>query len=76
VLAELNRRRVFRALVGYGIAAFALLQIIEPVMHESPHRRGPRSRRNLRGRHGLVPTSASRSSSSACISTRARWPGS
>ena len=33
VLAELNRRRVFRALVGYGIAAFALLQIIEPVMH-------------------------------------------
>jgi TolB-like protein/Tfp pilus assembly protein PilF len=33
VLAELKRRRVFRALVGYGIAAFALLQIIEPVMH-------------------------------------------
>jgi hypothetical protein len=29
----LYRRRVFRALVGYGIAAFALLQIIEPVMH-------------------------------------------
>jgi len=24
---------VFRALVGYGIAAFAVLQIIEPVMH-------------------------------------------
>jgi TolB-like protein/tetratricopeptide (TPR) repeat protein len=33
LIAELNRRRVFRALVGYGIAAFALLQIIEPVMH-------------------------------------------
>ena len=33
VLAELQRRRVFRALVGYGIAAFAVLQIIEPVMH-------------------------------------------
>ena len=33
LLAELNRRRVFRALVAYGIAAFAVLQIIEPVMH-------------------------------------------
>ncbi|HYV67446.1 MAG TPA: tetratricopeptide repeat protein [Myxococcales bacterium] len=33
LLAELSRRRVFRALIGYGIAAFALLQIIEPVMH-------------------------------------------
>ena len=33
VVAELKRRRVFRALVGYGIAAFAVLQIIEPVMH-------------------------------------------
>ena len=33
LLAELNRRRVFRAIVGYGIAAFAVLQIIEPVMH-------------------------------------------
>jgi TolB-like protein/tetratricopeptide (TPR) repeat protein len=30
---ELKRRRVFRALVGYGIAAFAILQIVEPVMH-------------------------------------------
>jgi len=29
LLAELNRRRIFRALVGYGIAAFAVLQIIE-----------------------------------------------
>jgi TolB-like protein/tetratricopeptide (TPR) repeat protein len=29
----MKRRRVFRALVGYGIAAFAVLQIIEPVMH-------------------------------------------
>jgi len=33
VLAELTRRRVFRALVAYGIAAFAILQVIEPVMH-------------------------------------------
>ena len=31
--SELKRRRVFRALVGYGIAAFAMLQIIEPIMH-------------------------------------------
>jgi len=33
LLEELKRRRVFRALVGYGITAFAVLQIIEPVMH-------------------------------------------
>src|SRR5712664_2195225 len=33
LLAELKRRRVFRALIGYGIAAFAELQIIEPIMH-------------------------------------------
>jgi hypothetical protein len=33
LLAELKRRRVIRALIGYGIAAFAVLQIIEPVMH-------------------------------------------
>jgi serine/threonine-protein kinase len=33
LIAELQRRRVFRALVGYGIAAFAVLQIVEPVMH-------------------------------------------
>src|SRR5215472_11969537 len=31
--SELKRRRVVRALVGYGIASFAVLQIIEPVMH-------------------------------------------
>jgi adenylate cyclase len=30
---EMKRRRVFRTLVGYGIVAFALLQVIEPVMH-------------------------------------------
>ena len=30
---ELKRRRVFRALIAWGIAAFAVLQIIEPVMH-------------------------------------------
>src|SRR5438270_7225262 len=33
LVAELNRRRVFRALVAYAIAAFAVLQVIEPVMH-------------------------------------------
>src|SRR5205085_10410015 len=32
-LQELKRRRVFRALVTYAIAAFAILQVIEPVMH-------------------------------------------
>src|SRR5207244_12916141 len=33
LFAELKRRRVFRALVAYGIGAFAILQIIEPLMH-------------------------------------------
>ncbi len=33
LISELRRRRVFRALIGYGIAAFAVLQIVEPVMH-------------------------------------------
>ncbi len=33
LVAELQHRRVFRALIGYGIAAFAVLQIVEPVMH-------------------------------------------
>jgi len=33
LVAELRRRRVFRALIGYGVVAFAVLQIIEPVMH-------------------------------------------
>jgi serine/threonine-protein kinase len=32
-IAELSRRRVFRALVVYGIVAFGVLQIIEPIMH-------------------------------------------
>ena len=32
-LTELKRRRVVRTLVGYGIASFAVLQIVEPVMH-------------------------------------------
>jgi eukaryotic-like serine/threonine-protein kinase len=32
-LDELKRRRVFRALVGYGIGAFAILQVAEPVIH-------------------------------------------
>ncbi|HWE25620.1 MAG TPA: tetratricopeptide repeat protein [Myxococcales bacterium] len=30
---EMKRRRVFRTLFGYGIVAFAVLQIAEPVMH-------------------------------------------
>lgn len=33
LVAELKRRRVVRALVGYGIGAFAVLQIVEPIMH-------------------------------------------
>jgi TolB-like protein/Tfp pilus assembly protein PilF len=33
LLAELQHRRVFRALVGYAIAAFAVLQVVEPLMH-------------------------------------------
>jgi len=33
LVSELQRRRVFRTLVAYGIAAFAVLQIIEPIMH-------------------------------------------
>ena len=32
LISELKRRRVIRALIGYGIVAFAVLQIIEPVM--------------------------------------------
>jgi serine/threonine-protein kinase len=31
--AELRRRRVFRALVPYAVAAFAILQVAEPLMH-------------------------------------------
>jgi hypothetical protein len=33
LIAELRRRRVFRALVGWGIASFAVLQVVEPVLH-------------------------------------------
>jgi TolB-like protein len=33
LLAELKRRRVFRVLAGYAVAGFAVLQVIEPVMH-------------------------------------------
>jgi len=32
-VAELKRRRVIRALLGWGIFSFAVLQIFEPVMH-------------------------------------------
>jgi hypothetical protein len=33
VITELRRRRVFRALVGWGILSFAVLQVAEPLMH-------------------------------------------
>ena len=33
LLAELRRRHVFRVMVGYGIFAFAALQVTEPIMH-------------------------------------------
>jgi len=33
LIAQLKRRGVVRAMVGYGIVAFALLQIVEPIMH-------------------------------------------
>ncbi len=33
ILAELKRRRVFRALAGWGIVSFAVLQTVEPVVH-------------------------------------------
>jgi serine/threonine-protein kinase len=33
LIAELKRRRVFRALIGYAIVVFAILQVVEPVMH-------------------------------------------
>jgi adenylate cyclase len=32
-ISELKRRRVIRALVGWGIFAFAILQVYEPLMH-------------------------------------------
>src|SRR6266566_8537129 len=32
-LEQMKQRRVFRALVGYGIVSFAILQIVEPIMH-------------------------------------------
>lgn len=32
-LEEMRRRRVFRAVVVYGAVAFAVLQVVEPVMH-------------------------------------------
>ncbi len=33
LISELKRRRVFRVLVGYAIVSFAVLQIVEPIMH-------------------------------------------
>jgi TolB-like protein len=33
LIDELKRRRVFRVLVGYGIVAFAVLQVVEPIQH-------------------------------------------
>ena len=35
LVTELKRRRVFRVMVGYGIFAFAVLQVTEPIMHGS-----------------------------------------
>lgn len=33
LISELKRRRVFRVLVGYGLVSFAVLQVVEPLMH-------------------------------------------
>jgi TolB-like protein/tetratricopeptide (TPR) repeat protein/succinate dehydrogenase/fumarate reductase cytochrome b subunit len=33
LLTEMKHRRVFRVMVGYGIFTFAVLQVIEPIMH-------------------------------------------
>ena len=33
LLAELKRRHVFRVMIGYGVFAFAALQVTEPVIH-------------------------------------------
>ena len=33
LIAELKRRRVFRVLIGYGVVSFAVLQVIEPIVH-------------------------------------------
>jgi hypothetical protein len=33
LIEELKRRRVFRAILAYGVFAFAILQVVEPIMH-------------------------------------------
>ena len=33
LLVELRRRHVFRVMIGYGVFAFAVLQVTEPIMH-------------------------------------------
>ena len=33
LLAEMRRRRVFRVMIGYAISCFAVLQVVEPIMH-------------------------------------------
>ena len=33
LLAELKRRHVFRVMIGYGVFAFAVLQVTEPIIH-------------------------------------------
>lgn len=33
LFSELKRRRVLRALLGWGIVSFAVLQVVEPVLH-------------------------------------------
>jgi len=30
---EMKQRRVFRAVIGYGIVSFGVLQVVEPIMH-------------------------------------------
>jgi len=32
-ISELKRRRVIRALIGWGVFSFAVLQVVEPVLH-------------------------------------------
>ena len=33
LIAELKRRRVFRVMAGYGVVAFGVLQVVEPIQH-------------------------------------------
>ena len=44
-LEEVRRRRVIRAMVGWGLFSFAALQVVEPVQHALGH--PPASKRAL-----------------------------